>query len=587
MHSIADRSKFGFFGTFDNPYYIYAPGYTYKSAGVRSLHYLCNALNDIGHEAYVATSERETLPRLRTPSLTPEVLRKHYLAGKHPIAIYPETTSRNPLALPFVIRWLLNRPGALGGPKTFSSGDDVYYMEHWMLPGGLQARGKLTIPFVDQSIFNNDNNPFNHKRTEECYYANKLFASGTKIPDEIVKKSTSLCQDIPRSPQEIASIFRQSRIFRTYEHTALIIESLLCGCPVLLMPSEHFNRGAWHNSAVPLGAGWADEENVLVRIADEAPHFRRTFEDYNSGCRATVLDFIAETQRRAAHDGARHDQAPRCSEDAEPLWAIPAAERAEHLDAFLQAYARHFSTFQHWTQGTPVLKLAHWLEQAIRPADALIARQAPAATVADTPPPAPLSPAEENRLLATAGKLLETGRGDAALAPLTQLVSHGSLRWEAYDTLGQLHAERGELDHAADILLKGTQLEFSSTHCLRKLAAVYAMKEDLGRTLAACAHILKREPDDAELHLFVRDVLISASPRFDDISWLAPEWSETLQALVDYKGQAHAARNLLDALQNKIRAVQDEYHPLTSLGSKTIAPDTPSPPQPIAGPPTP
>jgi len=175
----ADRSISGFFTANFNPYYILAPRYHHSSAGVRSLHYLCHALNEFGCEAYLAPVSPLN-PALRTPCLTPEILKKHYVSGRTPIALYPETVSGNPFETPYVARWLLNRPGHLGGPKDFPSHEALFYFAKWVVEPGIEAI-HLRVPLVDLRLFNNDDNPMDKARSGSCYYAHKKELKGVRV----------------------------------------------------------------------------------------------------------------------------------------------------------------------------------------------------------------------------------------------------------------------------------------------------------------------------------------------------------------------------------------------------------------------
>lgn len=450
-------------------------------------------------------------------------------------------------------------------------------MEPWVVPDGFPTSGKLTTPLVDQSIFNNDNNPHDTNRKLECYYSNKYYSKGGFIPADIKQLCVSLCLDIPRSPEEIASILRNSRFLRCYEHTALVMEALMCGCPVLLMPSTYFNRKSWGANELPPGVGWADEEDVLERLKNEIPYFIQSINNQEAHYRETVVKFISDTQINARNYELTTDSG-KFTEGEDLLWHIPRTDRKNRLDEFLNAYAKHFSVFNHWNQASPVLRLADWLNKSISNYDKAISHQKLSSY---TPPQQPLSALdqqEENHLLDKSFKFLQNNKHEKAIPLLAKLVAHDTIRWEVYETLGQLYAEQEKLDEAASVLLRGASLEFTSTHCLRKLAAVYAMQGDLWRTLAACAQILKSEPDDAELHLFIRDVLLSTSPRFDNISWLAPEWNELIDTLSKYQSQVHSARSLLDSLANKVQEVLKEHHPLLRLGQPD-AEDSASSPQ--------
>ncbi|MFC6806047.1 hypothetical protein ACFQE2_10095 [Methylophaga thalassica] len=55
-----------FFECINLPFYIYAPDFSQKSAGIRALHYLCHGLNEMGREAYLVGTDIES-ETLRTP----------------------------------------------------------------------------------------------------------------------------------------------------------------------------------------------------------------------------------------------------------------------------------------------------------------------------------------------------------------------------------------------------------------------------------------------------------------------------------------------------------------------------------------
>jgi hypothetical protein len=122
------------FGNQDSPYYIFTPGWRDSSAGVRALHYLCHALNSNGSSAFLIFSEPKPKNRprtkgtLRTPELTWEIFDSHILSKIRPIVIYSETVVGNPLNADCVVRYVMNFPGALGGPKCFS--EDEYLMSY-------------------------------------------------------------------------------------------------------------------------------------------------------------------------------------------------------------------------------------------------------------------------------------------------------------------------------------------------------------------------------------------------------------------------------------------------------------------------
>ncbi|MEI7611270.1 MAG: glycosyltransferase [Betaproteobacteria bacterium] len=225
------------FGRIRHPYYILAPDFSHTSAGIRCLHELCHALNEAGEEAYLVVA-KTTSPYLRTPLLSKKILRNHFLSGRYPIAVYPEVYSGNPLKTAVVARWLLNKPGHLADDPEFSAEDMLFAYDSWCVPPGMHA-DLLSLPTTDTRLFNNLDNPHDQNRRGFCFYAHKALAFGEPIRSEH-RELTSLCHDIPRSPEEIADIFRRSEALYCYEQSAIIHEALSCGCPVLLVSSNYW-----------------------------------------------------------------------------------------------------------------------------------------------------------------------------------------------------------------------------------------------------------------------------------------------------------------------------------------------------------
>lgn len=220
-----------------HPYYIIAPDYTAKSAGIRCLYELCHALNECGEEAYIAFSHQST-PYLRAPLLRPENVEDHFVSGRFPIGVLAEVYSGNPLKLPVVARWLLNKPGHLSGAAGFQKTDLVFAYDDWVFDDDY-APPMLSIPTTDSRVFHNRDNPQDLQREGFCYYAHKALTRGIEI-DPGLQQGISLCHDIPRSHEEIAAILRRSGALFCYENTALIHEALACGCPVLIVPSDYW-----------------------------------------------------------------------------------------------------------------------------------------------------------------------------------------------------------------------------------------------------------------------------------------------------------------------------------------------------------
>lgn len=551
---MAEKQIKHFFQAENNPYYIFTPDYIHTAAGVRCLHYLCHILNELGYEAYIPHDTRIS-PHLRTPRLDPETIKNHFLTGKIPISVYPEVAYEHSFRTPSKALWLLNTPGTVGGPKTLPEDALIFHFSEWISPKERES-SRLTTPLVDLRIFNNDNNENDHSRTLTCYYANKYLVAGFKVPDAIKGNSISLCQDIPRTPEEIADILRRSKVLYCFEQSSITNEALLCGCPVLRVPSDYLRKDGWQ----PPGIGWADEPGILERLTCEVNEYRTRYENNTSYMLDSILGFASSTQQHLPLHQARE----RPSE-VEALWLLAPAQRAKHVNQFLEALSREAFFTRHALATDPELVFSAWIDQSV-------SRIIPNAEPATTAPSSPrtsnvetISVSDESRLIQKLEKLIDQGAYEEAIQLMELLIERQTTRWEIYDMLGGIYVERGLTDKAISILPQGASLEFSSTNCLRKLAAAFTLQNQLWQALATCAQILKREPDDGELHIFVRDILVSTNPHIDNISWIEPAWNVLQEELAHSRHCTDQAYAFLTTLQEKARRMLETQNPFQAL----------------------
>lgn len=283
-----------FFERTSHPYYIASPAFRQSSGGVRALHYFCHALNESGHEAYIATEPGGTSPHLRTPELTQEVIKQHKAVGCVPIGVYPEVAHGNMLNLAVVARWILNKPGHLGGETSYGKEEILFYWDEWMIDSRIVA-DKLNIPIIDRRIFNAQGAP--SERKGFCYYANKYFRFGGEISRILIQDGTSLCLNIPRSPQEIAGILRGSEAFYCYEPSSLVLEALACGCPVALIDTPYLNDFKWDKNPI-----FRIKESEIGKIKPPEVDSHRAaeyFQRVDTQAWLQIENFIEKTQTAA------------------------------------------------------------------------------------------------------------------------------------------------------------------------------------------------------------------------------------------------------------------------------------------------
>jgi len=314
------------------PFYIYAPDYRNSSGGIRVLHYFCHLLNELGEEAYVVNT-RVTSPCLRTPKLTFEQLKEHFVTGRNPVTIYPEVLSNNPLNTPLIARWLLNVPGHLGKPVEFETKDIICYYESWCIPNHMNG-DFLHIDPLNYSTFNNNDNPCDDTRDLECYYANKYYRHGNPIREEHLSL-ISLGQEIRRTPKEIADILRRAKVLYCYEPSGIINEAQACGCPVLLIRSDYWElppEDPHHN--LP-GCAVYGEKDALASAQRSLPLIKANHDQLRDESWTTTQHFV-DTVYQALADLHIHGK-PLLNE-AQELWALSEQERNSNLDRFEKIY---------------------------------------------------------------------------------------------------------------------------------------------------------------------------------------------------------------------------------------------------------
>src|SRR5262249_5552273 len=121
--SILANHKGAFTGMKRRGYVISAPNFVSNSAGIACLYRLCNDLNERGYPSYVTTS-LTTNSQIIAPLVPLKEARR--LVSRGFVAVYPEIIAGNPLNATTVARWVLNRPGLLGGDRVFDSSELVF-----------------------------------------------------------------------------------------------------------------------------------------------------------------------------------------------------------------------------------------------------------------------------------------------------------------------------------------------------------------------------------------------------------------------------------------------------------------------------
>jgi hypothetical protein len=237
-------------------YIIVAPGYSQRSAGKQCLYLLCDRLNRLGYPSYITGSET-TAAHLDAPLLRWEDAREAMRGGRF-VAVYPEIVSGNPLGARKVARWVMNRPGALGGDARYDPAEQVFYYSDALRPHIADAvAGKLQLPVLDDTLFYPGALP-PEQRTLDCFYVGK---SSWKDGYFDRKEAVEITRSSPER-SELGKLFRAARCLYTFDNlTALVLEALLCDCPVVIIPDGSFDRSLLSSSELGAeGIAWGIEE---------------------------------------------------------------------------------------------------------------------------------------------------------------------------------------------------------------------------------------------------------------------------------------------------------------------------------------
>lgn len=252
-----------------NPYYIVAANYVQTSAGIKSLHMLCHALNRLGERAYMILHPHYPASHgfntdWLTPVLTSRIIQSDFERGLTPITIYPETIPGNLFNAPLVVRYVMNFPGLLGGDIKFDPNEILLAYSKNLADAAGCGDSVLFIPASDTNIFTPEPR---QKRSGTCFSAAKYkyHHGGELFPETL--NSVEITRNLPGSPKpdEIADLFRRSELFYCYENSALIIEALLCECPVVILPNKYLHQIIGDREMGRDGIAWGASPEEIER----------------------------------------------------------------------------------------------------------------------------------------------------------------------------------------------------------------------------------------------------------------------------------------------------------------------------------
>ena len=416
-----------------HPYSFRVSEFTHKFAGVRAMHYLCHALNELGYEAYLTDLMPEQCnPWLRTPVLTPELQEKHEKQGLAPIAVYPEPIDDNPLGTPVTARWLLIKPGHDGVVTKHPPGELNFYWEADYVPPGMTG-DRLQIPIIDRRIFNTEGAPV--EREGFCYYAHKYILNYSKTLPEVLNDGICLCQWIPRTPGEIADILRSTKVLYCYEPSSMTLEALACGCRVVFVDTPYLEQCGFQAACNRV------KEEDIGKIEFPEPdmaHVQAHFDSIENTAWQEIDNFIQKTQTAAAAHA--HVLA---AQKKTPEYRLQRAIEDFHDNA-LEVAAKAFAALLDELPDNP-LPAAYLAFLCAR--QGLVEDAGTFITQALT-----IAPQRADLSAALGEILLQTGQVAAAICHLEHALAHQPDLFSAYPALAQALAQNNRQEEAFRLL---------------------------------------------------------------------------------------------------------------------------------------
>lgn len=218
-------------------FYIYTGSWRDNAAGIKVMHFLCDALNRTGQHAFLVLGNhnRGTVVlnnKLITPVLSRDLARLHLQRGEVPRVIYSETITGNPLHASCVIRYFLNYPGALGGSLKLPATEmQVAYTKN-IKKQLSESSIVLFLPAVDLEELPKE---LVIKEDYHLYYAGKYkaFVGNPELPSGLKMKEVSRIETKGNTRNELLILLAKAKSIFLFENSTLATEAVLMGTPVV------------------------------------------------------------------------------------------------------------------------------------------------------------------------------------------------------------------------------------------------------------------------------------------------------------------------------------------------------------------
>jgi hypothetical protein len=235
-----------------------------------------------------------------SPFLNQKIIDYHYQNNLTPIVIYPETFDVSKFNAPYRVRYVLNYDQLFSANKPLASDDYVLAYSKKILDG-LEFEGYKGVIFLPVSDPNFYFPPPSKivKRSGGIFYAGKFKYHFEGKTFDITDGMPEITRDQPSSqtPEEIRNFFHKAEFFYCYEDSALAIEAILCGCPVVFLPNEYFKEPLGAKELKGLGYAWDNAPEQLAHAKATVSQARARYLELLDEADKAVKEFVEETQK--------------------------------------------------------------------------------------------------------------------------------------------------------------------------------------------------------------------------------------------------------------------------------------------------
>ena len=317
--------------TYAHPYVVRTPPFARQSAGIRVLHWLCDALNHLGAEAWVSVDAARgplgadpaagLAAGLATPVLDKATQAAWQRQGRKPIVILPESFDDPPDPGAVNVRYALNYLGVMGTAKLPQCDMTVAYAENILraTPG---CDDVLFIPGSDPRWWTPS--PIRPQRRGALVYAGKYVDHHRQRLPLHLRDATMIPRHGPEAPttEALREMLRGAKRLYVFENTAVAAEAVLCGCPVIACRNWFFRELIAEHELGLDGFAFDDSPTALAEAVAGVAAFRvryaRTMQTTSVGLRR----FVDATQALASGDASYRREDLR---DTDKAGAYPSA----------------------------------------------------------------------------------------------------------------------------------------------------------------------------------------------------------------------------------------------------------------------